>query len=95
MSISEMDMKAKSYFELLAEIEELQAQAEAIKDDIKAAMAEIEQEEITGHGWRATWHNVNSSRFDSKKFKAEHPELAAAYTIRSTGTRFTLNAVGA
>lgn len=93
MSINEMDMKAKSYFDLLAEIEELQAQAEEIKDDIKAAMVEIEQEEITGHGWRATWHNTNSSRFDSKRFKADHPELAQEYTIKSTGTRFTLNAI--
>ena len=94
MSINEMDMKAKSYFDLLAEIEELQAQAEAIKDDIKAAMVEIEQEEITGHGWRATWHNTSSSRFDSKRFKADHPELAQAYTVKTTGTRFTLNAIG-
>lgn len=95
MSINEMDMKAKNYFDLLAEIEELQAQAEAIKEDIKAAMVEIEQEEINGHGWRATWHNTNSSRFDSKKFKQDHPELAAEYTIRTTGTRFTLNPVAA
>lgn len=93
MSINEMDAKAKSYFEILAEIEELQAQAEAIKDNIKAAMVEIEQEEITGHGWRATWHNTNTSRIDTKRFKADHPELAAAYTVRSTGTRFTLNAI--
>ena len=93
MSINEMDAKAKSYFEILAEIEELQAQAEAIKDSLKEVMVQYEQETIEGHGWCATWHNTNSSRFDSKRFKAEHPELAAAYTVKMTGTRFTLNAI--
>ena len=33
-----MDARAASYFELMAQIEELQAEAEAIKDTIKAAM---------------------------------------------------------
>ena len=95
MSISEMDARAANYFDLLAQIEALQAEAEAIKDSFKAAMVEIEQEEITGHGWRATWHNTNTSRFDSKRFKADHPELASAYTVSTTGTRFTLNPIKA
>lgn len=38
MSINEMDARAASYFELMAQIEELQAEVEAIKDTIKAAM---------------------------------------------------------
>lgn len=91
MSINELDARAAAYFDLLAQIERLQAEADAIKDGFKAAMVEIEQEEITGHGWRATWHNTNTSRFDSKRFKADHPDLASAYTISMTGTRFTLN----
>ena len=95
MSINEMDMKATTYFEIMEQIEQLQAEAEAIKDAIKAAMVEIEQEEIQGHGWRATWHNTNTSRFDSKRFKADHAELYKAYTVSAAGTRFTLNAVKA
>ena len=95
MSIFEMDAKAKTYFDLMAQIDELTAEAEAIKDFIKAAMVEVEQEEITGHGWRATWHNTTSNRLDSKRLKAENPELYAAYTVSTTGTRFTLNAVKA
>ena len=95
MSINEMDLKAATYFDLMEQIEQLQAEAEAIKDAIKTAMVEIEQEEITGHGWRATWHNTNTSRFDSKKFKADHAELYKAYTVSTTGTRFTLNALKA
>ena len=95
MSISEMDARAASYFDLLAQIEALQAEAEAIKDSFKAAMVEIEQEEITGHGWKATWHSVKSTRLDSKKLKAERPEVYEAYTVSATGTRFTLNPIKA
>ena len=95
MSISEMDARAAAYFDLMDQIDQLTAEAEAIKDAIKAAMVEIEQEEITGHGWKATWHNTKTIRFDSKKFKADQPELYTAYTVNTTGTRFTLNAVKA
>lgn len=95
MSINEMDARANTYFDLMEQIEALQAEAEAIKGAIKAAMVEIEQEEITGHGWRATWHNTTTSRFDSKAFKADHADLYSAYTKATTGTRFTLNAIKA
>lgn len=95
MSIKELDARAASYFELMEQIDQLTAEAESIKDAIKAAMIEIEQEEITGNGWRATWHNTKSNRLDSKKLKAERPEVYEAYTVSTTGTRFTLNAVKA
>lgn len=95
MSINDLNSKAASYFDLMAQIDALTAEAEGIKDAIKAAMAEIEQEEISGDGWRATWHNTNATRFDSKAFKAAHADLYAAFTVKTTGTRFTLNAVSA
>ena len=91
MSISEMDSKVSTYFDIQAQIEALQAEAEAIKDELKAVMVDRTTEELSGNGWRATWHNTNTSRFDSKRFKADHPELASAYTVNTTGTRFTLN----
>lgn len=93
MSIFDLDRRAAEYFDLQAQIEALQAEAEAIKDTIKAAMVEIEQEEITGHGWRATWHNTTTTRIDSKALKAERPELFAQYSKVTIGTRFTLNPV--
>lgn len=93
MSINEMDARAAAYFEILAQIDQLQAEAEAIKDIFKAEMTEIEQEEITGHGWRATWHNTTTSRFDTTAFKKEHSELYKAFCKSTTGTRFTLNPI--
>ena len=95
MSIFELDSKVKAYFEIQAEIEALQAEAEAIKDCIKGRMIETEQEEINGHGWRATWHNTTSSRFDTAAFKKEHKDLYETFCKTSTGTRFTLNPIKA
>lgn len=36
MSSSEMDGKVRSYFELLSQIEQLQGEAEAIKDSLRS-----------------------------------------------------------
>ena len=95
MSSKEMEGRVKVYFELLSQIEQLQEEAEAIKDSLKAQMISDGSEELCGHGWRATWHNTCNSRFDTKRFKAEHEALYGLYTVKTTGTRFTLNRVRA
>ena len=95
MSMNELDAKAATYFDLLAQIEELTAEAEAIKDVLKGVMVDQATEELDGTGWRATWHNTTTSRFDSKRFKADHADLYGAYTTKTTGTRFTLNRLNA
>ena len=95
MTTNEMNIKANAYFDLMDQIEALQAEAEAIKDSLKAEMLDRETETLGGIDWRATWHNTNNSRFDSKRFKADHSDLYSAYTVKTTGTRFTLNRIGA
>lgn len=95
MSIFELDSKFTALQEILSQIEELEAEAEAIRDSFKAKMTEEGTEELTGNGWRATWHNTKSSRFDSKAFKAAHADLYEQFTKHTTGTRFTLNPIKA
>ena len=95
MSMNELTAQARAYFDLMQQIADLEAEAEAIKDQMKAVMTERETEDLQGPGWRATWHNTKTSRFDSKRFKVEQPELYTAYTVSTTGTRFTLNAIKA
>ena len=95
MSMDTMNARVSTYFDLMAQIEQLQAEAEAIKDELKGQMMERETEELEGTGWRATWHNTNNSRFDSKRFKTDHADLYDQYTVKSVGTRFTLNLIGA
>jgi predicted phage-related endonuclease len=69
----------------------LQAEAEALTDKIKAAMVEQGTEALQGNGWKATWRNVNSSRFDSKSFKQDHADLYSQYSKATTTTRFVLS----
>lgn len=95
MSTDTMNAKVSTYFDLMAQIEQLQAEAEAIKDALKGQMLERETEELEGTGWRATWHNTSSSRFNTTKFKADHADLYDRYMVKSTGTRFTLNRISA
>ena len=69
----------------------LQAEAEALTDKLKAAMVEQGTEALQGDGWKATWKNVVSSRFDSKRFKADHADLYGQYSRQTTTTRFVLS----
>ena len=74
-SVAVLNQKAVAYFDLLAQIHALEAKAEGIKSDIMQEMFNRECEILDGDGWRSTWHNVSSSRFDNKSFKADHPDL--------------------
>lgn len=75
-----------------SEIEMLQSQAEAMQDRLKAEMTDRCTEVLVGDGWKATWKNVQSKRFDSKSFKADHADLYSEYSKPVTSTRFVLTA---
>lgn len=91
MSISELNAIAQDLMSARAMIAELEAEAEALTDKLKAAMVERGEETLQGDGWKATWKNVVSSRFDSKKFKADHSDLYGQYSKQTTTTRFVLS----
>ena len=88
MSNTELTSKIKELRELQALIEEAQAEAEAIKDTLKAHMGE--QEELRAGEYKVTWKNVTSSRLDSKALKAALPEVAARFTTQTTTRRFVV-----
>ncbi len=91
MSANEINTTAKDLLSVRAMIEELQAEAEALTDKLKAAMVEQGTETLQGDGWKATWKNVVSNRFDSKTFKDEHADLYGQYSKPTTTTRFVLS----
>ena len=91
--MDKLNEQAREYFSILKQIEELQEQAESIKDFFKAQMVDQTTEELKGEGWSCTWHNTVTNRFDSTAFKKEHGELYKAFCKAQTGTRFTLVAV--
>lgn len=87
-----LNEKALRLLEVKAEIAALEAEAEALTDDIKAGMTERGEETMTGDGWKASWKNVTSSRFDSKSFKAAYSELYSTFTRPTVSTRFLVSA---
>lgn len=91
MSNKELNTTAKELMSVRAMIAELEAEAEALTDKIKGVMAERGEEVLQGDGWKATWKNVTSSRFDSKAFKAAHADLFGQFSKQTVTTRFVLS----
>lgn len=92
MSMNELNQAAKDLLAVKAMIAELEAEAEALTDKIKGAMVDQGKEVLSGDGWKASWKNVTSSRFDSKAFKAEHADLYSAFSKPVTTCRFLIGA---
>lgn len=63
MNTTEITSKIKELRELQALIEEAQAEAETIKDTIKAQMGDCE--ELRAGEYKITWKPVESSRIDT------------------------------
>lgn len=61
-------------------------------DDMKAAiqqyMYENNKDELHGVESVITWKPVKTRAFESRRFKEEHPDLAAQYTKEVTTRRF-------
>ena len=91
MSTQELNTTARDLMSVRAMIAELEAEAEALTDKLKSVMVERGEETLQGNGWRASWKNVSSSRFDSKRFKADHADLYGQYSKAVTTTRFILS----
>lgn len=90
--MNELNTIARDLLLKRAAIEQLQKEADALADRIKEAMAERGEETLAGDGWKASWKNVTSSRFDGRAFKAADPALYAQYTRETVTTRFLVSA---
>lgn len=88
MSNTELTSKIKELRELQALIEEAQAEAEAIRDLLKAHMGE--QEELRAGEYKVTWKAVTSSRLDTAALKKALPDVAQAFTKQTTTRRFVV-----
>ncbi len=88
MSTTEITSKIKELRELQALIEEAQAEAETIKDTIKAQMGDCE--ELRAGEYKITWKPVESSRIDTAALKKAMPQIAEAFTKTTTTRRFCI-----
>ncbi len=90
MSTNELETKIKKLQEWEALAEEAKAEAEALKDEIKAEMLNRDTEEITAGRYICRWTSVLSNRFDTTTFKKEHAEMYKQYTKQSSSRRFSI-----
>ena len=88
MSINELEMKCQELRELQRLIEEAQAEAETIKDAIKAHMGDSET--AYAEEYKITWKPGTTVRIDTTALKKAMPEVAQAFTRQTTARRFTL-----
>ena len=90
-----------SKIELLAKIEllnryetmmeEIKAEADKVRNSIKAEMEAREVEELIAGQYIVRWTSVLSNCFDSTAFKKVMPELYKAYTKQTASRRFTIS----
>ena len=91
--MSKVELLAK--IELLnkyeAMMEELKAEADAVRNSIKAEMEARKVEELIAGQYIVRWTSVLSNRFDSTAFKKVLPDLYKAYTKQTASRRFTIS----
>lgn len=88
MTTQEIVSKVKELRELQALIEEAQAEAETIKDAIKANMGGSDV--LLAGEYKITWKAVESRRLDTAALSKALPELAAQFTKTTTVRRFCI-----
>ena len=91
MSTIEITSKIEALKDLEALIEEAKAEAETLRDEIKAEMLNRNTEEMEAGQYIIRWTSVLSNRFDSTAFKKVMPELYKAYTKQTASRRFTIS----
>lgn len=80
----------RTYKEYQRMMEELEAEIETVKDQIKSAMAEKGVDEITAGEYKVRWKAVKSYRFDTTAFRNAMPELAGKFTKMIESKRFSV-----
>ncbi|MBQ7954004.1 MAG: hypothetical protein IJ332_04625 [Clostridia bacterium] len=90
MSTTELTSKIENIKTLQAMIDELTAEMEAVKDEVKAEMNAKGVDEMTVSCFKVRYKEVKSSRFDSTAFKKTHADLYEQYCKTTFSRRFSI-----
>ena len=91
MSKNEL-IKRIEYLRELEDMEaEIKAEAETIRESLKAEMADRETEELVVGNYIVRWTSVLSNRFDTTGFKKHYGDLYKAFTKQSASRRFSVS----
>ena len=92
MSTKELTNKIESLRDLESLIEEAQAEAETLRDEIKSEMMLRDVEEMSIGQYIVRFTSVLSNRFDTTGFKKAYGDLYKSYTKQISSRRFTISA---
>lgn len=90
MSTVEITSKIEALKDLEALIEEAKAEAETLRDEIKAEMLNRNTEEMEAGQYIVRWTSVLTQRFDTTAFKKVMPDIYKAYTKQISSRRFSI-----
>ncbi len=90
MSTVEIASKIESLKDLETLIEEAKAEAEALRDEIKAEMLSRNTEEMEAGQYIVRWTSVLTQRFDTTAFKKVMPDVYKEYTKQVSSRRFSI-----
>ena len=91
MSQKEIISKIESLNELESFIEEIKAEADAIRDSIKAEMLDRDTEELEAGQYIVRWSSVLTQRLDTTAFKKAMPDVYKALTKQTASKRFSIS----
>lgn len=83
----EIEEAVKEYEEIYGALKRQEKYLDKCKSTIMEFMGDAQV--LAGSGWKCTWKTVQSARLDSKRLKAEMPEIAERFTYESSYRRFT------
>lgn len=90
MSTNDLVMKVEQLKELEELLEEVKAEAESVRDEIKQEMMAQDTEELEAGQYIIRWTSVLTNRFDTTAFKKVLPDVYKAYTKQITSRRFPI-----
>ena len=90
MTRTEIITKIEALTEWETIIEDAKAEAEAIRDMLKAEMLEQNTEELEAGAYIIRWTSVLSQRFDTTAFKKSHADMYKEYTKQVSSRRFSI-----
>ncbi len=92
MSTVDLEQFIEKMQEWDALAEEAKAEADAIRDRIKAEMLARDTEELEAGRFIVRWTPVLSSRFDTAAFKKQYNDLYQSFTKQVSSKRFSIAA---
>ena len=90
MATNELITKLNELTELRKMADDLNAEIEAIQEEIKAHMTQTDADTLTAGQYKVTWKSVTSTRIDTTALRKDLPEVWQEYGKTTTTRRFSV-----